>query len=68
VSRHIRPRGVPGPRQHAGTAAWQSDGYTDALWLATVKDIASFFATSFVLTPVFPLVDMTFFEWQRCRL
>jgi hypothetical protein len=46
----------------AGIAAWQSDGYTDALWLKTVETIASIFADSFQRTAIFPLVDMTFFD------
>jgi hypothetical protein len=46
----------------AGIAAWQSDGYTDSLWLSTVEAIASFFEGSFHKTAIFPLVDMTFFD------
>ncbi len=46
----------------AGIASWEADGYTDAQWLTTVEQIASFFRASFHQTPVFPLVDMTFFD------
>jgi hypothetical protein len=46
----------------SGLAAWEADGYTDSLWLTTVEKIASFFQTSFHTTPIFPLVDMTFFD------
>jgi hypothetical protein len=46
----------------AGIGTWQSAGYTDTSWLSTVETIASFFAASFRSTPVFPLVDMTFFD------
>jgi Beta-galactosidase len=47
---------------HAGIASWEAAGYTDSLWLTTVEKIASFFAASFHTTPIFPLVDMTFFD------
>jgi hypothetical protein len=46
----------------SGIAAWQSDGYTNDLWLTTVEDIASFFETYFTKTPIYPLVDRTFFD------
>jgi hypothetical protein len=46
----------------AGIASWEADGYSNAQWLTTVEHIASFFKTSFHQTPIFPLVDMTFFD------
>jgi hypothetical protein len=46
----------------SGVAAWQAAGYTDSLWLSTVEKLASFFSASFHRTPIFPLVDMTFFD------
>ncbi len=38
----------------SGLAAWESDGYTDPLWLSTVETISSFFQASFTSTPVYP--------------
>jgi hypothetical protein len=46
----------------AGVAAWESDGYTDPLWLSTVQTIASFYTSAFRVTPVDALVDRTFFD------
>jgi hypothetical protein len=46
----------------SGIASWGADGYSDPLWLNTVEQIASFFEASFHQTPIFPLVDMTFFD------
>jgi hypothetical protein len=46
----------------SGVASWEADGYSDALWLNTVEKIASLFQSSFHSTPIFPLVDMTFFD------
>ena len=45
----------------SAAAAWAADGYTDALWLSTIEQIASFFKASFTETPVYPLLDETFF-------
>ena len=54
---------LPEPNASAtGIAAWEADGYTDAVWLNTVETIASFFEASFSATPVYPLVDRTFFD------
>jgi hypothetical protein len=49
----------------SGIAAWESEGYTDSLWLSTVETIASYFKSSFHTTPIFPLVDMTFFDGNK---
>ena len=46
----------------AGIAAWEADGYTDSLWLSTVETIASYFESSFEVTPVYALPDSTFFD------
>jgi hypothetical protein len=46
----------------AGVATWQSDGYTNSLWLTTVERIATYFKAYFRATPVYPLVDRTFFD------
>ena len=46
----------------SGIAAWESDGYSDALWLSTVEKISTFFETPFKGTPIYPLVDRTFFD------
>jgi hypothetical protein len=46
----------------SGVSAWQAHGYTDSLWLTTVEKIAAFFSASFHTTPIYPLVDMTFFD------
>jgi hypothetical protein len=47
---------------------WDVDGYTDALWLSTIEQIASFYKTSFTETPVYPLVDETFFGGDQADL
>jgi hypothetical protein len=41
-------------------ALWAPYGYTDALWLATVENIATTYREDFRSTPVVPLVDSTF--------
>jgi hypothetical protein len=46
----------------AGIAAWQAAGYTDGLWLSTAEELASFYRDAFTRTPVYPLVDRTFFD------
>ncbi len=46
----------------AGIAGWEADGYTDALWLSTVETISHFFEAPFRGTPIYPLVDRTFFD------
>jgi hypothetical protein len=46
----------------AGIAAWKAAGYSDSVWLHTVETIASFYRASFPTTPVYPLVDRTFFD------
>jgi hypothetical protein len=46
----------------AGIYRWRIDGYTDNLWLNTVKKIALIFKSHFTKTPVYPLVDRTFFD------
>jgi hypothetical protein len=46
----------------SGLAAWQSDGYTDAVWLNTVETISSFFEASFHTTHSYWMVDRSFFD------
>jgi Beta-galactosidase len=46
-------------------AQWAPYGYSDAVWLATVEDIASTYREDFVRTPVVPLVDSSF--WGPTR-
>jgi hypothetical protein len=46
-------------------ALWTARGYTDALWLATIENIATTFRQDFLRTPVVPLVDSTFLGPSR---
>jgi hypothetical protein len=60
---------LPETNGSASSAAdWDADGYTDALWLSTVEQIASFYQASFTETPVYPLVDETFFGSDQADL
>jgi hypothetical protein len=52
------------PEQNASPAAvsaWTAVGYKDARWKRTVERIAKYF-NAFRTTPVYPLVDRTFFD------
>ncbi len=46
-------------------AQWTPYGYSDAVWLDTIEDIASTYRDDFVRTPVIPLVDSSF--WGPTR-
>jgi hypothetical protein len=46
----------------AGIAAWEADGYTNALWMQTVETVAGYFESAFHHTAVYPLIDRTFFD------
>jgi hypothetical protein len=46
----------------ASVSAWESAGYSDQVWLSTIETISSDFEHAFPSTPVFPLVDRTFFD------
>jgi hypothetical protein len=59
---------LPETNGSASSAAdWDADGYTDALWLSTIEQIASFYQV-FTKTPVYPLVDETFFGTDQTDL
>jgi hypothetical protein len=49
-------------------ALWTARGYSDAVWLATVENIATTFRDDFHRTPVVPLVDSSFLSSGRSRL
>lgn len=56
--------GETSPEQNASAAdvaAWTTAGYNDARWKKTVERIAKYFE-AFRTTPVYPLVDRTFFD------
>ncbi len=45
-----------------GIAAWEAEGYSDQVWLATIRTLTSYFEAAFTRTPVYSMVDRTFFD------